>query len=268
MADTGIALRHAIELAAWATLLTGSGMLGLALLAEGRRGRHRQSRLVALSDRLLPTTSRKVAAAILTITSAAIAVAGPTAARGDDHVRRWLTDPTTRDATPSTTTPAGEVRRWLGAPESAVPRVAQPPPTTSSTSSSSTTTTTTLPAVPTLPPPTVVAAPAGVPVVPGDRSATDVAPRRRVVPRAPGSRAPDRVSSPPPVSPPVESYTVAPGDCLWRIAAARLGPAPTNRAVDRGWRAIWSANRDAVGDDPGLIHPGLVLVIPVLDPTP
>ena len=63
-------------------------------------------------------------------------------------------------------------------------------------------------------------------------------------------------------------YVVVPGDCLWSIAARRLGRARDARAVDRGWRAIYAANRDAIGPDPNLIHPGLVLTLPPLDPTP
>ena len=58
------------------------------------------------------------------------------------------------------------------------------------------------------------------------------------------------------------------GDCLWDIAARLVGPRASNAAIDRGWRAIYNANRAAIGDDPGLIHPGLVLTIPTLDPTP
>jgi hypothetical protein len=81
---------------------------------------------------------------------------------------------------------------------------------------------------------------------------------------------PDR-TAPPPVSatPPAgDLHVVAPGECLWAIAHARLGPSATNQAVDAGWRAIYAANRAAIGDDPGLIHPGLVLALPPLVPNP
>lgn len=61
-----------------------------------------------------------------------------------------------------------------------------------------------------------------------------------------------------------ETYVVEPGDCLWSIAARRLGPAATNTAVDVAWRRIYERNRAAVGDDPNLIHPGLVLALPPL----
>ena len=50
------------------------------------------------------------------------------------------------------------------------------------------------------------------------------------------------------------SYTVAPGDTLSAVATA-LG-------VRGGWRALYAANRRAVGPDPGLIRPGMILAVP------
>lgn len=72
--------------------------------------------------------------------------------------------------------------------------------------------------------------------------------------------------SPPEIPPPAIVYRVAPGDCLWSIAARHLGAGATNQLIDRGWRAIYAANRAAVGADPGLIRPGLVLSLPPLEP--
>ncbi|MGY2084815.1 LysM peptidoglycan-binding domain-containing protein [Blastococcus sp. SYSU DS0539] len=46
-----------------------------------------------------------------------------------------------------------------------------------------------------------------------------------------------------------QQYTVQAGDTLSRIAAAA--------GVD--WRTVYDANRDVIGADPGLIHPGQVL---------
>jgi LysM repeat protein len=57
----------------------------------------------------------------------------------------------------------------------------------------------------------------------------------------PGQRAPVR-------------YTVAAGDTLSQIAAALRVPG--------GWPALYAANRSAVGPDPGVIQPGIVLTIP------
>ena len=65
---------------------------------------------------------------------------------------------------------------------------------------------------------------------------------------------------------PAVVYRVVPGDCLWSIAARHLQAGATNQAIDRAWRAIYVANRAAVGADPGLIHPGLALSLPPLEP--
>ena len=54
-------------------------------------------------------------------------------------------------------------------------------------------------------------------------------------------------------------YVVRPGDSLWSIAQAH--PADGDD-VERRWRAIWAANRDVVGADPDLIHPGQALRLP------
>ena len=63
-------------------------------------------------------------------------------------------------------------------------------------------------------------------------------------------------------------YVVAPGDCLWSIAAACSVRDADARAIDRGWRQIYAANRVAIGDDPNLIHIGLTLELPPLDAQP
>jgi hypothetical protein len=55
------------------------------------------------------------------------------------------------------------------------------------------------------------------------------------------------------------------GESLWSIAAATLPPAAPDRAVDTAWRGLYAANRDRIGDDPDLLHPGQRLVLP--DPT-
>jgi len=49
-------------------------------------------------------------------------------------------------------------------------------------------------------------------------------------------------------------YTVAPGNTLSGIAAAL--------AVHGGWRALYAANRQAIGPDPDVIHAGTVLRLP------
>jgi uncharacterized protein YidB (DUF937 family) len=61
-------------------------------------------------------------------------------------------------------------------------------------------------------------------------------------------------SSSRPVPPPEETYTVASGDSLSRIAKRFYGDA-------NQWRKIFDANRDQI-DNPDLIHPGQKLKIP------
>ena len=49
---------------------------------------------------------------------------------------------------------------------------------------------------------------------------------------------------------------VRPGDCLWLIAAHRLGPHPSAHHVADESRRWYHANAAVIGTDPGLIHPG------------
>ncbi|MFD4474716.1 transglycosylase family protein [Streptomyces sp. NPDC058471] len=52
-------------------------------------------------------------------------------------------------------------------------------------------------------------------------------------------------------TPAVGSYRVKPGDCLASVAR--------EHNITGGWQALYAANKAAVGGDPDLIHPGLVL---------
>lgn len=65
---------------------------------------------------------------------------------------------------------------------------------------------------------------------------------------------------------PESVYTVAPGDCLWRIARSMLersgSSRPSGDEVTELWTEIYRINRDLIGHDPNLIHPGQVLVLP------
>lgn len=62
------------------------------------------------------------------------------------------------------------------------------------------------------------------------------------------------------------SHVVRPGDTLWDLAAQALrtpdSPRPSDAAVAAAWPSWWEANRDAIGDDPHLLHPGTALVAP------
>lgn len=60
-------------------------------------------------------------------------------------------------------------------------------------------------------------------------------------------------------------YTVVRGDSLWRIAARVLsagGGPDAGHDVAVYWPRIYDANRDVIGSDPDLIHPGQVLTLP------
>ena len=69
-----------------------------------------------------------------------------------------------------------------------------------------------------------------------------------------------------PVAAPDPAVVVRPGDTLWGLAEQSLRDAgtaaPTDAQVAASWPAWWSANRDAVGDDPDLLQPGTRLSPP------
>ena len=55
---------------------------------------------------------------------------------------------------------------------------------------------------------------------------------------------------------------VAPGDCLWRLAAASLPPRATDTEIAVRWHRIYQLNRAVIGADPDLIQPGQRLRLP------
>lgn len=59
-----------------------------------------------------------------------------------------------------------------------------------------------------------------------------------------------------------DDYVVRRGDTLWDIAARHLGAHATNADIARAWPRWYAANRAAIGANPQLIHPGLVLRAP------
>ncbi len=79
----------------------------------------------------------------------------------------------------------------------------------------------------------------------------------------PGRAAPSATTTPAatPTATPAGTWTVRPGDTLWAIAAASLGPAPPDGAVAARVRELHHLNRAAV-PDPDLIHPGQLLRLP------
>ncbi|MFT5203904.1 MAG: nucleoid-associated protein YgaU [Candidatus Aldehydirespiratoraceae bacterium] len=62
-----------------------------------------------------------------------------------------------------------------------------------------------------------------------------------------------------------QTWQVAPGDHLWGIAEETLterGASPSEPEVEQYWRRLIDANRDAIGPNPDLIHPGVLLSLP------
>lgn len=55
---------------------------------------------------------------------------------------------------------------------------------------------------------------------------------------------------------------VSPGDCLWSLTRSLLPARAGVPAVARAWPRLYRANRDRIGPDPDLVHPGLVLDLP------
>lgn len=69
-------------------------------------------------------------------------------------------------------------------------------------------------------------------------------------------RQPTRMAA---ASGPIE---VRPGDTLWSIVARHLGPGASDLQIAEAWPAWYHANAGFIGDDPNLIHPGVLLMPP------
>ena len=61
---------------------------------------------------------------------------------------------------------------------------------------------------------------------------------------------------------------VRPGDCIWLIAARRLGPTATTGDIAAESGRWYGANAPVVGPDPDLIRPGQVLIAPTATARP
>lgn len=59
-----------------------------------------------------------------------------------------------------------------------------------------------------------------------------------------------------------QKLLVRPGDSLWSIAAAELGPSATETEISQRWQELYQANESTIGSDPHLIYPGVELVTP------
>ena len=239
MANLELTLRDIIGLVANAAALTGGALLALALCAEWVRRHHSGSNFVRCVDRVIPATVHRIAVGILTLLATVASVVTPSVASADTSLRGWLESP----SVPTTVVTPAPVPN----PTSPLPAPIAPP---------------TPSAAPVLHPHTSAAPP---PSSPGPTRSPST---RALTPVAPAKPTPTAPADPQHAVDSSVQYVVVAGDCLWDIAARLIGSGASNAAIDRGWRAIYAANRAAIGADPGLIHPGLVLTIPALDPTP
>lgn len=107
--------------------------------------------------------------------------------------------------------------------------------------------------------------------VPTEQPPRDVVPGGRVgVPDRPTQGAPTRYTdlrSGRPVRPAAAAQVVKPGDSLWALASAELGPGASDTTIAARWPAWYAANRAAIGPDPDLIHPGQALHTPIPEQT-
>lgn len=88
-----------------------------------------------------------------------------------------------------------------------------------------------------------------------------------VPPSLAGLPLPDRATSDgrlpnPENEAPSTAVRVRPGDSLWAISEARLGPGATVSELVAYWHRIYDRNADVIGPDPDLILPGKLLDLP------
>ena len=58
-------------------------------------------------------------------------------------------------------------------------------------------------------------------------------------------------------------HVVDAGESLWSVAADRLPPQASSKAVARSWHRWYAANRAVIGPDPSVLVPGQRLMPPV-----
>jgi nucleoid-associated protein YgaU len=67
---------------------------------------------------------------------------------------------------------------------------------------------------------------------------------------------------PPVMTSAVDTHVVAPGDTLFGIAQDQLGPSVPPELITNEVGTIHDLNRDVIGDNPHMIHPGQQLQLP------
>lgn len=58
------------------------------------------------------------------------------------------------------------------------------------------------------------------------------------------------------------THTVEPGESLWSITAAALGPDATDAQIVQTWPLVYETNIEPIGSDPSLLRPGAELRLP------
>lgn len=241
--------------AALVAAMSGIGSLGAAwhllsavvALAATRRPRARLAR-TALERWGAPLVRRIAVGALLAGVAAAPAAAAP-APGPDAPDLGWQPTSGQAESSAASTAPADP-----GGPESPAQGPPVPSPETSPGADS----------------PSSPSTARGTAPVPGPSGAGGAAGGEKA--RDPGASSPDQGADGAPrrteggVAPPAagsrESLVVEPGQSLWSISAARLGPQASTADIARAWRSLYHANEGAIGPEPGLIHPGLRLTVP------
>jgi hypothetical protein len=177
-----------------------------------------------VAGRAVPAVLRRAMAAALGASVVLVPVAAGASTNGTHGGARAVTSVTTGGRAGPTSGPgATQLSGGLPWPTSAPTTAPRPTPSTRSTSRSASAT----PAKP----------------IPWPRS-PDPAPPARPAPSAPTPRSASG------------DVVVRTGDCLWAIAAQRLGPDPSAHRIASETRRWYEANAATIGSDPGLIHPG------------
>ena len=114
---------------------------------------------------------------------------------------------------------------------------------------------TAFPATAALPPAVPSATPPGTPVA----AAPQWQPLSPVIEPGPLTGPPLRLQQP---EGQWTELTVRPGDSLWSLSAARLGPFASDVDIALDWPRLYQANREVIGANPHLLRPGQILRIP------
>lgn len=82
------------------------------------------------------------------------------------------------------------------------------------------------------------------------------------IPKAPPAVPHPGISQPRVPQEDTSQVTVRTGDTLWGIVADHMGPEATDWEIARAWPIWHEKNINVIGEDPSLLRPGMVLIIP------